>query len=66
MSVSDTPSAGTLSKHVDEEDKNTVVICDGTPGNPNQTIINESSLCSLVFFQKPQQKPKPQPENRNG
>lgn len=44
VSVSDTPSAGTLSKHVDEEDKNTVVICDGTPGNPNQTIINESGL----------------------
>ena len=38
-----------LAKHVDDEDKNTVAICDGTPGNPNQTIINESGLYSLVL-----------------
>ena len=62
----DDPRWDALARHVDEEDKNTVVICDGTPGTPNQTIINESGLCSLVLFQKPQQKPKPQPENRNG
>ena len=38
-----------LNKHVDDEDKNTVAIHDGTSGNPNQTIINESGLYSLVF-----------------
>ena len=37
-----------LLRHVDEEDKNTVVISDGI-GNPNQTIINESGLYSLVL-----------------
>lgn len=41
-----------LAKHVDDDDKNTVAICDGTPGNPNQTIINESGLYSLVLSSK--------------
>ena len=31
-----------LIDHVDEEDKNTVTIRDGIPGNPNQVVINES------------------------
>lgn len=38
-----------LAKHVDDEDKNTVAFCDGTPGNPNLTIINESGVYSLIF-----------------
>ena len=37
-----------LSKHIDQEDKNTVAIHDGK-GNPNKTIINESGLYSLVL-----------------
>lgn len=41
-----------LSKHVDEEDKNTVAIRDGISGNPNQVVINESGLYSLVFASK--------------
>lgn len=41
----------TLSRHVDAEDRNTVVIPDGK-GNPNQTIINESGLYSLVLSSK--------------
>lgn len=42
-----------LAKHVDAEDKNTVVIHDGiTRGNPNQTIINESGLYSLILSSK--------------
>lgn len=41
-----------LSKHVDEEDKNSVVIHDGTPGNPNQVIINESGVYSLILRSK--------------
>jgi prophage antirepressor-like protein len=41
-----------LSKHVDEEDKNSVVIHDGTPGNPNQVIINESGVYSLIVRSK--------------
>ena len=40
-----------LAKHVDDEDKNTVAIRDGK-GNPNQTIINESGVYSLVFGSK--------------
>lgn len=38
-----------LARHVDEEDKITVVIHDGTPGNPNVVIINESGVYSLTF-----------------
>ena len=37
-----------LAKHVDDEDKNTVAIHDGK-GNPNQTVITESGLYSLIF-----------------
>lgn len=40
-----------LLKHVDDDDKNTVAICDGK-GNPNQTVINESGLYSLVLSSK--------------
>ena len=38
-----------LGKHVDPEDKNTLAIREGIPGNPNKTIINESGLYSLIF-----------------
>lgn len=38
-----------LSKHVDDEDKNSVAIRDGNKGNPNQTIINESGVYGLIF-----------------
>lgn len=41
-----------LHKHVDTEDKNTVAFHDGTSGNPNQTIINESGLYSLILSSK--------------
>lgn len=40
-----------LLRHVDDEDKDTVVIPDGI-GNPNQIIINESGLYSLVLSSK--------------
>lgn len=38
-----------LLSHVDPEDKNTVAISDGKRGNPNQVIINESGLYSLII-----------------
>lgn len=41
-----------LAKHVDNDDKNTVAFHDGTSGNPNQTIINESGLYSLILSSK--------------
>ena len=41
-----------LDRHVDPEDKNTVVNPDGNRGNPNMTIINESGLYSLVLASK--------------
>ena len=41
-----------LIDHVDDEDKNTVTIRDGIPGNPNMTVINESGLYSLVLSSK--------------
>ncbi len=41
-----------LARHVDDEDKNTVVFHDGTSGNPNVTIINESGLYALIFSSK--------------
>ena len=41
-----------LARHVDSEDKNTVAFRDGTSGNPNMTVINESGLYSLVLSSK--------------
>ena len=41
-----------LATHVADEDKNTVVISDGKRGNPNQIIINESGLYSLILGSK--------------
>lgn len=41
-----------LSKHVDDQDKNSVAFRDGTSGNPNVTVINESGLYSLIFGSK--------------
>lgn len=38
-----------IARHVDEEDKNTVVFHDGTSGNPNMTVINEPGVYSLTF-----------------
>ena len=38
-----------IDRHVDEEDKNTVVFHDGKRGNPNITIINESGLYALIL-----------------
>lgn len=43
-----------LARHVDDEDKNTVVIPDGI-GNPNKTVINESGLYSLILSSKLEQ-----------
>ena len=40
-----------IAKHVDDEDKTTVAICDGM-GNPNRVLINESGLYSLILTSK--------------
>lgn len=45
-------SRDALAKHVDEEDKNTVAIHDGIQGNPNQVVVNESGVYSLIFSSK--------------
>lgn len=41
-----------LVNHVSGEDRNTVAIRDGNKGNPNQVVINESGLYSLIFGSK--------------
>jgi anti-repressor protein len=38
-----------VAQHVDEEDRNTVVLRDGMRGNPNATAVNESGLYALIF-----------------
>lgn len=38
-----------LSRHLDEDEKNTVVIHDGNRGNPNVSIISESGLYCLTL-----------------
>lgn len=43
---------------LDEDEKNTVSLTDGTPGNPNKAIVSESGLYSLALgSRKPQAKP---------
>lgn len=42
---------------LDDDEKNTVAIADGIPGNPNKTIVNEPGLYSLVLrSRKPEAK----------
>lgn len=42
---------------LDEDEKNTVIINDGTSGNPNKTIINEPGLYTLILTsRKPEAK----------
>ena len=41
-----------ISKHVDDEDKISVAIRDGNKGNPNQVIVNESGMYSLILSSK--------------
>ena len=43
---------------LDVDEKNTVAITDGTPGNPNMTIISESGVYALIFTSR-----KPEAEN---
>lgn len=45
-------SRDALDRHVDNDDKNSVVNPDGKRGNPNMTIINESGLYSLILSSK--------------
>lgn len=47
-----TNSRKAIGDHVDDEDKKTVTIRDGIQGNPNQTVINESGMYSLIFSSK--------------
>lgn len=47
-----TNSRDAIAKHVDPEDRGSVAIYDGTDGNPNQTVISESGLYSLVLSSK--------------
>ena len=41
-----------LAKHVDDEDRDTVAFRDGTSGNPNLSVINESGVYSLILGSK--------------
>lgn len=42
---------------LDADERNTVALTDGTPGNPNRTIVNESGLYSLILSsRKPEAK----------
>lgn len=42
---------------LDDDEKNTVILTDGIPGNPNKTIVNEPGLYTLVLgSRKPEAK----------
>lgn len=44
-------------RRLDDDEKNTITINDGIPGNPNLSIISESGLYSLIFTsRKPEAK----------
>jgi len=42
-------NVGNASDRLDDDEKNTIRLTDGTPGNPNRTIINEPGLYSLIL-----------------
>ena len=42
---------------LDNDEKNTVVLTDGTPGNPNRTVVSEPGLYTLILSsRKPEAK----------
>ncbi len=56
--VLELPNVGQALSRLKEYEKNTIIINDGTPGNPNQAIISESGLYRLVLTsRKPQAEP---------
>ena len=43
---------------LDDDEKNTIVLTDGTPGNPNTSVVSESGMYALVLSsRKPEAKP---------
>jgi len=55
--ILDIKNSRDASSKLDEDEKNTVAITDGTDGNPQKTVINESGLYSLILrSRKPEAK----------
>jgi prophage antirepressor-like protein len=55
--VLDIANSRDTADRLDDDEKNTVAINDGIPGNPNKTIINESGLYSVILLsRKPEAK----------
>lgn len=51
------PNVGQALSRLDEDEKNTIILNDGTPGNPNMSIANEPGLYSLILSsRKPEAK----------
>lgn len=48
-SVLDISNPSDAASRLDDDEKNTIAITDGTPGNPNKLTINESGLYSLIL-----------------
>lgn len=55
--VLDVPNVSQACSRLDIDEKGSITINDGTSGNPNRTIINESGLYSLILTsRKPEAK----------
>lgn len=39
----------TLARRIDDDEKSSITLNDGTPGNPNRAIVSESGLYALVL-----------------
>lgn len=47
-----------VAARLDDDEKNTVILNDGTPGNPEKTVVTEPGLYSVILScRKPQAKP---------
>jgi prophage antirepressor-like protein len=42
-------NVGQAISRLDDDEKNTIILNDGTPGNPNMAIVNEAGLYSLIL-----------------
>lgn len=53
----DTPNVGQALSRLDEDEKGSIILNDGTPGNPHRAIVSEAGLYALILSsRKPEAK----------
>lgn len=52
-------NVGQALARLDDDEKSSITLNDGTPGNPNKAIVSESGLYALVLASRSRKPPSP-------